>query len=462
MYREAGLSCLFVLTNNLLPCKMNNEKFSKGDAKGMQTANDVWNWLSDHTPAKIHPGLERMEHVLEELGHPERRLKVIHIAGTNGKGSVAAMLSSVLQEAGYSVGLFTSPELTHWSDRIRLNGEGIPESELVRWTEHLRPIVEKMDEPPTEFEFWTLIALCYFAYEATPWFTIMETGLGGRLDSTNVVYPLVSIITEIDRDHMEFLGSTIEEIASEKAGIIKSGVPVVTSTTGKEGFRVLEKVACHKNSKLYALERDFEVLPISEDKKGQSFHFTSKMLEADLSIKLKGKHQLANAGAAIMAISILCQKYATFVETLHLENGLAKAIWPGRMEEVSEYPIVLLDGAHNASGVKALVDTIQHHYTYEKLFVVFAMMREKESEMIQPLLPFAYHIVTTEVSNQKRSRTAQELLDIVLAQNPSQSVDAIPSPIEALKNVQAQAGPNDMIVVAGSLYLIAQIRPIFM
>jgi dihydrofolate synthase/folylpolyglutamate synthase len=429
--------------------------------KGMQTANDVWNWLSDHTPAKIHPGLERMEHVLEELGHPERRLKVIHIAGTNGKGSVAAMLSSVLQEAGYSVGLFTSPELTHWSDRIRLNGEGIPESELVRWTEHLRPIVEKMDEPPTEFEFWTLIALCYFAYEATPWFTIMETGLGGRLDSTNVVYPLVSIITDIDRDHMEFLGSTIEEIAFEKAGIIKSGVPVVTNAKREEALKVLENVANLRHSKLYTLGRDFAVHPISNNKDEQSFHFTSKMLEADFRIQLKGNHQLENAGAAAMAISILCQQYATIVEPLHLKNGLAKAVWPGRMEEVSTNPIVLLDGAHNASGVKALADTIQH-YTYEKLFVVLAMMKEKESEMIQPLLPLAHHIVTTEVSNQKRSRTAQELMDIVLTQNPSQSVEAITSPQEALNSVQVKAGPNDMIVVAGSLYLIAQIRPIFM
>jgi dihydrofolate synthase / folylpolyglutamate synthase len=426
----------------------------------LQTANDVWNWLSSHTPVTIHPGLERMEHVLGELGHPERRLKVIHIAGTNGKGSVAAMLSSVLQEAGYSVGLFTSPELNHWSDRIRLNGEGIPESELVRWTEHLRPIVEKMDDPPTEFEFWTLIALCYFAYEATPWFTIMETGLGGRLDSTNVVYPLVSIITEIDRDHMEFLGSTIEEIALEKAGIIKSGVPVVTSTKGEEGLTVLERVAKERHCKFYALGKDFDVQTI--DEKGQSFHFTSKMLESDLRVNLKGKHQLANASAAIMAISILCGQYATIVEPLHLENGLAKATWPGRMEEVSRDPIVLLDGAHNASGIRALVETIRNHNTYEKLFVVFAMMKEKESEMIQPLLPLAHHIVATEVSNQKRSRTAQELKDIILAQNPSQSVEAITSPKEALKSIQVQAGPNDMIVVAGSLYLIAQIRPIFM
>ncbi|MCH5584040.1 bifunctional folylpolyglutamate synthase/dihydrofolate synthase [Shimazuella sp. AN120528] len=428
----------------------------------LQTANDVWNWLSSHTPAKIRPGLERMEHVLEELGHPERRLKVIHIAGTNGKGSVAAMLSSVLQEAGYSVGLFTSPELTHWSDRIQLNGEGIPEQELIRWTERLRPIVEKMDEPPTEFEYWTLIALCYFAYEATPWFTIMETGLGGRLDSTNVVYPLVSIITEIDRDHMEFLGSTIEEIALEKAGIIKSGVPVVTSTKGEEGLTVLEKVANERHSKFYAFGKDFDVQAISHDEKGQSFHFTSKMLEEKFCIQLKGKHQLANAGAAIMAISILCSQYATIVETSHLEKGLAKATWPGRMEEVSRHPIVLLDGAHNASGVRALADTLRNHYTYEKLFVVFAMMKEKESEMIQPLLPLAYHIVTTEVSNQKRSRTAKNLMDIILAQNPNQSVEAIASAEQALQTVQAQAGPDDMIVVAGSLYLIAQIRPLFM
>ncbi|WP_028775481.1 bifunctional folylpolyglutamate synthase/dihydrofolate synthase [Shimazuella kribbensis] len=428
----------------------------------LQSANDVWDWLSNHTPAKIHPGLSRMEHVLEELGHPERRLKVIHIAGTNGKGSVAAMLSSVLQEAGYSVGLFTSPELTHWSDRIRLNGEGIPESELVRWTERLRPIIEKMDEPPTDFEFWTLIALCYFAYEATPWFVIMETGLGGRLDSTNVVYPLVSIITQIDYDHMEFLGSTITEIAKEKAGIIKSGVPVVTSTNGSEALAALQQVADAKQSKLYRVGRDFMVNPIRYDQEGQSFQFTSKMLQTTSRITLKGEHQLANAGAAIMAISILCQQYATIVEPIHLEIGLGEATWPGRMEEVDNKPIILLDGAHNASGVRALVDTLRNHYTYEKLFVVFAMMKEKETEMIQPLLSLAHHIVATEVPNQQRSRTAQDVMDIILKLNPEQSTEAIASPEEALASVRAQAGHNDMIVVAGSLYLIAQIKSILM
>jgi dihydrofolate synthase/folylpolyglutamate synthase len=427
----------------------------------LQTANDVWDWLENHTPAKIHPGLERMEHVLEELGHPERRLKVIHIAGTNGKGSVAAMLSSVLQEAGYSVGLFTSPELTHWSDRIRWNGEPIPESELVRWTEHLRPIIEKMEEPPTEFEFWTLIALCYFAYEATPWFVIMETGLGGRLDSTNMVYPLVSIITEIALDHMEFLGSTVSEIAEEKAGIIKSGVPVVTSTSNSEAMPVLQRVAREHNSKFYKIGRDFRVNKVQQDRNGQSFQFESKMLEADLRITLKGDHQLANAGAAIMAISILCQQYATIVEPIHLEKGLAKATWPGRMEEINEDPTILLDGAHNTSGVRALAETLRCQYTYERLFVVFAMMKEKEAEMIQPLLSLAHHIVATEVPNQQRSRTAEQLMDIILKQNPDQSVEAIASPEKALETVRTQAGPKDMIVIAGSLYLIAQIRPLF-
>jgi dihydrofolate synthase/folylpolyglutamate synthase len=424
----------------------------------LRTANDVWEWLATNTSKTIRPGLERMEHVLAELGNPERRLKVIHIAGTNGKGSVAAMIASVLQEAGYSVGTFISPELDHWSDRIRLDGEGIPESELVRWAERIRPIVEQMEEPPTEFEWWTLIALCYFAYEATPWFTVMETGLGGRLDSTNVVYPLVSVITEISYDHLQYLGTTITEIATEKAGIIKNGVPVVTIATDPLAVEVIGKTAKARGSKCYQLGPDFSVHAKKRDREGQSFTFTSKLLEVDAQISLKGMHQLANAAAALMTINILCQQYATIVEPQHLKQGLAKAQWPGRLEEVATDPLIILDGAHNTLGVQALANAIQTDYTYEKLFVIFAMMKDKEAEMIQSLLPLSDHIVATEVPDQPRSRTAEELKNIILAMNPMQSVEAISSPQRALEAIRAQASKQDLIVIAGSLYVIAAIR----
>jgi dihydrofolate synthase / folylpolyglutamate synthase len=428
----------------------------------LQTVNDVWDWVQNNTPTKIDPGLERMKFVLAELGSPERRLKVIHIAGTNGKGSVATMMASVLQEAGYSVGLYISPPLHHWSERIQLNGEGIPESELVRWAERIRPIIEKMEEPPTRFEFWTLIAICYFAYEATPWFVILETGLGGRLDATNVVYPLVSIITEIARDHMEFLGESIPNIAHEKAGIIKSGVPVVVSAGNSEAVEVIRQRATELNSNFSLLGNDFHVNSLYQDDTGQTFQFENRLFTAKLRISLKGTYQLANAAAVIMAISILRQKYATIIDPIHLEMGLAKATWPGRMEEMGVHPTILLDGAHNASGIKVLVDTIQQQYTYDKLFFILATMREKEEEMIQPLLPLADHIVTTQVQNELRSRTAGDMKKLILKQNPQQSVEAIALPEEALGHILTLAGPRDMIVIAGSLYLLSQIRPLLL
>ncbi len=427
----------------------------------LHTIDDVWNWLQDNTPTTIHPGLERMEHVLAELGSPERRLKFIHIAGTNGKGSVAAMLNSVLQEAGYSVGLYISPPLHHWSERIQLNGSGIPEAELIRFAEHIRPIIEKMEEPPTVFEWWTLIAICYFAYEATPWFVIWETGLGGRLDATNVVHPLVSVITEIDRDHMEFLGDSLQEIAVEKAGIIKPGIPVIVSAKNPEAVAVIKQKASELKSKCSVLGSDFYVEALERTDNNQLFQFQNRLFSQKLAIPLLGEHQLANAGAAIMALTVLHHQYATIIDPNHLETGLTKVKWPGRLEEVGKNPTVLIDGAHNASGIKALTDTIKQHYTYDKLYLILAMMQEKEVEMIQPLLSLTDHIVATQVQYEIRSRTANEVKNIVYQLNSKQSVEAIESPEQAVAHALKLAGPKDLVLIAGSLYLLSEVRPLF-
>jgi dihydrofolate synthase/folylpolyglutamate synthase len=289
----------------------------------------------------------------------------------------------------------------------------------------------------------------------------METGLGGRLDSTNVVYPLVSVITEIAHDHMEFLGTTITEIATEKAGIIKNGVPVVTSATDPLAVEVIRKTASARGSKCYQLGTDFSVHAIERDKTEQAFTFESKLLKVDARIALKGEHQLDNAAAVLMTIDVLCHQYATIVDVPQLKQGLSKAHWPGRLEEVATDPLIVLDGAHNTLGVQALAKAIQTDYTYEKLFVIFAMMKDKEAEMIQSLLPLTDHIVATEVPNQPRSRTAEELKNIILAMNPMQSVEAISSPQRALEAIRTQAGKRDLIVIAGSLYVIAEIRRLF-
>ncbi len=242
-----------------------------------ETAQEVFAWMEQTCAKTIQPGLERMEWMLERLDHPERRLKFIHIAGTNGKGSTAAMIASVLKEAGFSVGMYVSPYVLSWHERIQFDGQPMDESSFVRWVNELKPLIEKMaEEGPgalSHFEFWTLLSLCYFAKEACPWFVVWETGMGGRFDSTNVVYPLVSVITEIGYDHKKWLGETLEEIATEKAGIIKPGVPVICGSEKEEALSVIKRVAKDKHSRLYMYNEDFSVIAHHQDLDEQRFTF---------------------------------------------------------------------------------------------------------------------------------------------------------------------------------------------
>lgn len=432
-----------------------------------KTAHDVFSWMEHACAQAIQPGLERMEWMLDQLDHPERRLKFIHISGTNGKGSTAAMIASVLKEAGYSTGMFVSPYVLSWHERIQFNGQPIGEDSFVRWSNELKPLIEKMaaDGPgkPTPFEYWTLVSLCYFAWEAFPWFVVWETGMGGRLDSTNVVYPLVSVITEIGHDHKDWLGSTLEEIALEKAGIIKPGVPVVCGTQKEKAVTVIKNVARDHRSPLYLLNQDFFVKDVQQVPGGQKFTFQNVYRKLnELSIPLVGDHQLQNAGTALMALEVLRQGYATVIDPEHYVNGLKKTVWPGRLEKVSDSPHILLDGAHNIEGINALVQTIKKYFTgFDRLGFLIAVMKDKPvREMLVPLAEVADFVVATSLEDNPRSQAAEELAELLQRINPRLSVASVSGEKEALHVFREKLAAGDLGVVAGSLYLVSAVRPL--
>lgn len=430
------------------------------------TAQDVLHWMDRNCVIGIHPGLERMEWALNRLGHPERRCKWIHVAGTNGKGSTGAMISSILREAGYPVGVYLSPHILDWNERIQLDQIPISEESFVSWANYLYPYLEEMikDGPgaPSPFEFWTLVAICYFALEACPWFVIWETGLGGRWDATNVVYPIVSVITQIGLDHKNFLGDNITEIAQEKSGIIKQGIPVVCTAKRPEAIQVIEETCKKQKSRLYLIDREFGVCDPSMSSEQQIFSFYSPFQElTDVTLGLRGEHQFENAAGAIMTIDILRHQYITVVEETHIRDGLNKVHWEGRWEIVQQHPTVILDGAHNEDGVKSLASSIKKIYSDRKVRLLVASMKDKESQVLNPIVDVADEIWVTEVSDQIRSRTAEELAEILHQQFPNKRIRPIVSPVEGIRELLSHSAQEDVVLITGSLYLVSEVRPFF-
>lgn len=422
------------------------------------TASEVFDWMETNCTQGIRPGLERMEWILERLNHPERRLKFIHIAGTNGKGSTAAMIASVLQESGFPTGMFISPYMKDWNERISMDGQPIPEKSFVYWAGRLAPLVEEMEgDQVTPFEFWTLVAILYFAKEAVPWFVVWETGLGGRLDSTNVVYPLVSVITNVGHDHTYILGEGISDIAQEKAGIIKPGVPVVTGCQA-EALEVVESVAKEKSSKLYRLRHEFDLEVLSQGEEGGSFQFQGPFRHLEqVSVPLRGAHQLENGAVALMTLEVLRQYYATVMDDEDILKGMAEVDWPGRLERVARQPEIILDGAHNQEGAEALASAIRD-FRYDRLHLLIGVLEDKDVDAIlRPLLPLADRVMVTGVSHH-RGLDPRQLREKALQLCPDVEIDWEPRADKALQQLRAEANDQDAILVTGTLFLISEIK----
>jgi dihydrofolate synthase/folylpolyglutamate synthase len=425
----------------------------------LTTYDETVAWIHSLLPHGIKPGTKRVEWMLEQLEHPERKLISIHIGGTNGKGSTVTYLRHILEEEGNRVGTFTSPYIERFNERISVNGEQIADEQLVAIANRVQPLVDKLAETelktPTEFEVITMIAIVYFAEFAMPDFALFEVGLGGRLDSTNVISPLLTAITNVDYDHTAILGNRIEEIAFEKAGIIKQGTPVISAVEKPEARAVIQKTCAEKHAPLYLLDDQFYNEHHNTAFRGERFSFYSPFSERqDLVINMSGLHQVKNASLALMAADVLQKSGVIRTHEKNVRSALQKSRWPGRFEVVSDTPTVILDGAHNPDGVKSLAETVKRHYRGKNIYAMFACLRDKDVEnMLHPLYEVIDGIMFTTFSFQ-RAAEAQELYEH--SSFPAKSYENDWQ--NALTKKLADIDEDSVLLVTGSLYFISEVR----
>lgn len=402
----------------------------------------------------IKLGLETMRILLDRIGNPHRSLRALHIGGTNGKGSTAAMVASVLQHSGRRVGLYTSPHLIEFRERIRVNGCMITENQVEELIARVRAAINDSLEP-TFFEMTTALAFLYFADSKVD-VAVLEVGLGGRFDATNVVeQPLGSAITTIGLDHQEYLGYTEEAIAFEKGGIIKPFVPVVIGRMGQEAEQVLRRIARDRSAPVWQLGRDFAM--DGNRPEGLTYRGVTRVYE-DLSCALAGHHQWDNAACAL-ALLEAAGRAGIETEEAAVRDGLRTVSWEGRLESIGEYPKVLLDGAHNPAAAHALAGYFKDFcvkHPSSRIILVWGMMRDKDRRgFIAPLLPFVSEIVLTQAIL-ARSATVHELR-ATLHEWPGPVFEAV-LPVDAMTVARGRALPHDLICIAGSLMLLGDIK----
>lgn len=400
----------------------------------------------------IQLGLTTISRLLKGLGNPQDDFSSIHVAGTNGKGSIAAFLSSVLTHAGYKVGLYTSPHLVRFNERIQINGRPISDDDVVRVAAAVQRIYTQ-GEPPTFFECATAMALCHFASEEVDW-AVLETGMGGRYDATNVVQPEVSVISNISMEHQEYLGDTLSKIAREKAGIIKPGAGVVTGARQKNALGVIEAIATEKRVPLHRLGKEIR---IRKDRQGG---FTYKGVNRHwprVKIGLIGDHQMTNAALALGALELLLDK------GLRLPNeaiyaGLSTTRWPGRLEVLSRKPFVLLDGAHNPSAVRTLSKFLDKARPFRRLVMVVGVLEDKQwRPMLRQLAGIADRMILTK-PQYERAADPYGLASFVRTIPMEQDLVVIPHLPDAVFLALDEAGPEDAVCITGSLYTVGDAR----
>ena len=436
------------------------------------TYREALDWLygfsdSERTGDFVHDredNLRRERALLAAMGNPHRAYGVTHVAGTKGKGSTSALISSMLRASGLHVGLYTQPDLHTFRERLQIDGVPIPEVDVVRLIPELRNALATIGQTAGSYityEVATALAFLYFQ-RAGAQHAVVEVGLGGRLDATNVVEPMVAVITSISYDHMQVLGTTLSAIATEKAGIIKPGVPTVCSARAPEAREVIARVAAERHSQLLT------VGPSGSDaaytyRAGQ-FNDQSQWLTVhgpgghydDLELGLLGEHQLENATAAIAAIAILRAR-GVAVDEQAMRTGLRQVRWPARLQVVGEDPLLVVDGAHNADSLARLFTALQRHFTYGRLVLVLGMMADKDLKGMAAVLGSARLVsVVATAAAYKRSLPPEEIARAVAGVLPDVRTVVAPTVPEALTTALGLAEANDCICVAGSLYVAAE------
>ena len=426
---------------------------------------EALNFIHGRTKFKKIPTLDRMKLFLERLGNPQKGLKYVHVTGTNGKGSTVAMLRAVLMETGLNIGSFTSPFITRFNERIALNAKPISDEDLTRFARKVEPVVQQLDQElptggPTEFEIDTAIMFCYFA-EKQPDLVLLEVGIGGLYDSTNVITPLVSVITTVSWDHMKYLGDTLAKIAHQKAGIIKEKVPVVIGRLSPSAHQVIMEEATEKNAKVYELGKDFSARKINHNvikaeiiyDGGQLHHFRS-------NLGLAGDYQVGNSAIAITTVQIVLKKLGIPVVAADLKKGLALTQWPGRMETVINEPLVLLDGAHNLPGMQALVKTIHDDFSDREVYVLVAILADKQYELMLGELASLgnVHLMVTNFAGPGPQRPSANLTTTISEFKTKHPIQVAENWQTGFVKLSQELAADDVMIITGSLYFVSEVR----
>ena len=397
------------------------------------------------------PGLERPQELLRRMGNPENQLKYIHIGGTNGKGSTAAMVSTVLRKAGYKVGLYTSPHIYCFNERIQIGGENISDEDLAAVTEYVKPLAESMEDVPTEFELVFCIAVEYFKRKNCD-IVVVEVGMGGDMDATNVIpAPEVAAITNIGLDHTGFLGNTVEEIAQTKAGILKTGSSAVIYPSGASIEAVLEANCKEKN--IPCRKADFSTITsLSHSLEGQTFDCGKRK---DLFLPLLGQHQQFNCCMALNMIDTLQEKGWNISEE-HIREGLKDTFWPGRFHIMDRDPLFIIDGGHNPQCLEALVENIEDYLSGKRIIGLSGVLADKDyGDMYKPVLPLIEQFVCITPPNERKLDATELASHLQAVGATATACDTIAQGVATAKEL---AGKDGVVLCFGSLYSIGEIK----
>ena len=397
-------------------------------------------------------GLDNIRELLERLGNPQDQLRVVHIAGTNGKGSTLAFLAGIFRESGYRAGRYVSPASFSYEERFRINEENISKKDLCFYMEKIKNVAEEMVKDglshPTMFEIETALSFLYFLDKKVD-VVLLETGMGGRLDATNVVKkPIATVIASIGMDHMQFLGDTLEKIASEKAGIIKEGCPVISYDNTKEVNKVIKNKAKQMHAKV-TFVNSTGIRVLQESLNGESFSYRSSdgRWYEKIEIPLLGRHQINNAALALETLNVIKNYYC--ISDFQTEDGMRKTIWRGRIEILEREPMVICDGAHNPDGAKSLLSFLQNNFTNQRLIYIMGVLSDKDYEqMVQILAPVADKIYTVAPDN-PRALSSRELCNCISKYH--QNVEERQRLAECLSEVRQKAEKDDVIIICGTL-----------
>ncbi len=429
---------------------------------------EAWEFLDQLQFFKIKLGLDSMNQFLERLGNPHRDLQCIHVGGTNGKGSVGATLCSILTAADYKTGFYTSPHLSSVRERFRIGNSYISKEDFARLITKIHAVLD--GGQITYFECTTTLALLWFAEQKVDC-AILEVGMGGRLDATNVVTPLLSLITNVSMDHEQYLGITLTEVSTEKAGIIKQGIPVVSGVADDDSGRVIRQTCDERKAPLFLFGREFNGSHTPENKKSWEYHGLDGQILTDLPMALRGNYQIANTSLALAAIQLLRQQGWTVTQE-QIRTGLQQTCWPGRLEffrlnkdnkqvdEQSQGQNFLLDGAHNPAGVKALKHALRD-FSRNRLILVWGAMSDKDlGTTLRDIAPKADIIIFTRPESERSALTSQLKGSLPAAMHQKVVCkEAVPA---ALQQARILASDRDLICIAGSLYLVGTARQLLL